>query len=248
MIDQLAPDDLYDYILVIVRKNQTFDLLPILAQNQSPNIVFMGNNLSGPAEFINALGKERVMMGSVFAAGKRDGSLIRAMVIKSVASPFGEVDGTISPRLTRLAEIIRRGGFKVKLSTNIVDTQMTHAVGVAIIAALVMKHGGSVRRFAQAADNLKLYVEARREGQKLIEAAGYQVIPREETLLVSLPMFLQVLATRVLLNSKMGVVGLEYHISQAPDEMEQLFRELRQLVEQSALPFPAIRQAMAWNG
>lgn len=243
--DHLAPDDIYDFVLVIVRKNQALDLLPLLSQNQSPCFVFMGNNLVGPAEFINLLGRERVMMGAVYAAGKRDGSLIRAMVFKSAESPFGELDGSITPRLKRLAAILNQGGFKVKLSSNIIDTQMTHGVGVAIIAMLVVKHDGKIRQLARSTDDLTLFVAARREGQQLIHHLGHQVIPRSEVLLVKFPTLVQVLAMRLLLNSKFGEVGLEYHVSQAPDEMRQMAMELRQLVSQAGIPLPAIQKALA---
>jgi hypothetical protein len=43
------------------------------------------------------------------------------------------------------------------------------------------------------------------------------------------------------LNSKLGEVGLAYQVSQAPDEMTQLANELRDLVNQSGLPVPSIR-------
>ena len=48
-INRLDQNDLYDYVLVVVRKNQVADLLPVLAQNRSPNIVFMTDNLPVPA-------------------------------------------------------------------------------------------------------------------------------------------------------------------------------------------------------
>ncbi len=51
VIDRLDSSDQYDFVLVIVRKNHVAPLLPLLAANSSPNIVFMGNNLSGPEEF-----------------------------------------------------------------------------------------------------------------------------------------------------------------------------------------------------
>ena len=244
VVDQLIPADVYDYVLVVVRKNQALDLLPLLAYNQSPCIVFMGNNLVGPEEFVKILGKERVMMGGVYAAGKRDGSLIRALVIKSVASPIGEIDGRLTPRLKRLAEVIRRGGFKVGLSENIVDTQMTHGVGVALIAAVVIKNGSDIHQLARNTDDLKLYVAARREGHCMMQSLGHQIIPHTEVLLTSFPVFIQVIATRLLLNSKMGEVGLQYHISQAPDEMQQLIVELKELVDQACIPLPAIRKVL----
>jgi 2-dehydropantoate 2-reductase len=243
--DHLAHDDVFDYILVIVRKNQTYELLPGLAQNRSPNIVFMGNNLSGPADFVKALGQDRVMMGSVCAAGKRDGSLIRAVVFKSAAIPFGEIDGQITSRLERLIKVFHQSGLNATPTREIVDAQMTHGVGVAIIARLVIKHAGKIKNLARAKEDLKLYVAARREGVKLIRTVGHQVIPKTEALLANLPEFIQVLGMRLLLNSKFGMVGLEYHISQAPDEMQQMIEELGELVNQSHLPLPAIRKVLA---
>jgi 2-dehydropantoate 2-reductase len=245
IIDQLTPDAFYDYVLVVVRKNQVASLLPLLAQNSSPNIVFMGNNLLGPGEFVKVLGKERVMMGGVYAAGKRQGGLIHAIVIKAAASPMGELDGQITPRLQRLAGIFRQAGFKVELVHNIVDFQLTHGVGVALIAALAMKHAGKVRQLGRATDDLKLYVAARREGLQVIQALGHEVLPRTELTLAKLPVFLQVLGMKVLLGIKFGEVGLEYHLSQAPDEMQQLTLELKQLVDQAGLPVPAIRKVLS---
>jgi 2-dehydropantoate 2-reductase len=244
VINRLDPNDLYDYVLVVVRKNQVADLLPVLAQNRSPNIVFMGNNLSGPDEFTRILGKDRVMIGAVYAAGKRDGSLIRAMVVKSVAAPFGEVDGTITPRLKRLAGIFRRAGFKVETSTDIVDFQTTHAVGVALIAKLALKHGCDTYALARSADDLRLFIAARREAHRVLRALGRRIIPWSEAFIGIIPGFLQVAGLRALLDSKLGEVGLGWHCSQAPDEMRQLALELQALVDQAGLPVPAIRKLL----
>jgi len=78
-IGELAPGGTFDYILVVVRRNHVAELLPTLAANSSPNIVFMNNNLNGPAGIVGALGTQRPMLGFVFAGGKRDGETIRAM-------------------------------------------------------------------------------------------------------------------------------------------------------------------------
>jgi 2-dehydropantoate 2-reductase len=244
VIDHLDAQDVYDYVLVVVRKNQALDLLPALAENESPNIVFMGNNLSGPQEFVNVLGKERVMMGGVYGAGKRDGNVIRAITFKSAASPFGEIDGKITPRLQWLAAIFRRAGFKMELSKNIVDFQMTHGVGVALIGQLTVKHGGDVKALARSKDDLLLFVAGRREGQRALRALGHQILPWSEVAMGMIPGFLQVLGLRALLNSKLGEVGLAWHVSQAPDEIQQLAMELQALVDEAGIPAPAIRRVL----
>jgi hypothetical protein len=48
----------------------------------------------------------------------------------------------------------------------------------------------------------------------------------------------------MLLNSKLGEVGLAYHVSQAPDEVQQLANELSALMDQAGLPAPAIKQIL----
>jgi len=55
---------------------------------------------------------------------------------------------------------------------------------------------------------------------------------------------LQTAGLRALLNSRLGEVGLAWHISQAPDEMQQLVLELRELAEGAGFPVPAIRKAL----
>jgi 2-dehydropantoate 2-reductase len=245
VIERLDPNDIYDYILVVVRKNQIEDLLPVLAENRSANIVFMGNNLSGPAEFVKILGRDRVMMGAVYAAGKREGAVVRAIVSRSIAAPFGEIDGSITPRLMELARIFRRAGFKAQVSSNIVDYQMTHAVGVALIAKLTLKHGCDTSALARASDELRLFVAARREAHQVMRSLGHRILPWSEALIDHVPGFLVVLGLRALLSSRLGEVGLAWHCSQAPDEMQQLAKELQELVDQADFAAPAIAGLLA---
>jgi ketopantoate reductase len=66
VIAALEPEDVYDFVLVVIHKHQVGDILPVLARNKSPNVVFMCNNPSGPEEFVSAIGRSRVMLGWVF--------------------------------------------------------------------------------------------------------------------------------------------------------------------------------------
>ena len=252
VINRLDPQDVYDYILVIVRKNQVVDLLPVLADNHSPNIVFMVNNPSGPEEFIRALGRERVMLGFVFGAGKRDGDVIRAISFTATSlvgrlwpSPFGELDGSVTPRLSRLVSLLCQAGLPAGISRNIIDYLATHAALVAPLGGFVMQRGYdhlSLTRYTNA--DLGLLVDAVREVLDVLPAVGIRVIPSGTVILKIIPRFLLLAGLRVALPSKFMEVGGMFHVSQAPDEMRQLCLELMAMVEKSGLPVPELRSCL----
>jgi 2-dehydropantoate 2-reductase len=245
--NRLDPNDLYDYVLVVVRKNQVADLLPVLAQNRSPNIVFMTNNLSGPEELARAVGKDRVMMGFVFAGGKRDGSVIRAISgigRSKISSPFGEIDGRITPRLTRLIGVFRQAGLNAKTSSDISNYLATHAAFVAPFAALIIKHGCDTYALARSWADLRLLVDALREAFQVLRATGFKITPPRVNVLSIIPRFALVAALRLFLSTKFAEVGAGWHCSQAPDEMRELARELQALVDRAGLPVPALRRLL----
>lgn len=247
VINSLFPEDRYDYVLVIVRRNQVAELLPVLAKNCSPNVVFMLNNAAGPASFIAALGVERVMLGFVFAAGRREGSLIRAMRTRSLATPVGELDGTLTPRLTRLLAVLRRGGFKVRASCRITDELTAHAALVVPIAVLIIHHRCDTYELARSVSDLRLVAGAMREVVTVLRATGCQVGLGSSVMLGFLPRFLAVAALRALLSSRVGEVGAGWHCSQAPDEMHELAAEVRALVTRTGLPVPALAHVLAMD-
>lgn len=249
VIKSLYPEDRYEFILVIVRKNQVPELLPVLAQNRSANIVFMINNPSGPGVYIDALGKERVLLGFVFGGGKRDGSVIRAIGAEEAlggTTPFGEIDGRITPRLTRLIEILRQAGFRAKASTQISDYLATHAAFVAPFAAALIRHGCDNYALARSRDDLRLLVEGMREVIPVLRASGFAIVPPSTGFFFGvMPKFLLVTVFRLFLPTRLAEVGAAWHCMQAPDEMHQLGIELMAMVEKSGLPAPALRMLFA---
>ena len=77
VVENLASGDDYDLALVIMRKNHALEILPVLAANRKiPNILFLMNNAKGPGELVEALGRERVLIGFPNAAGYRRGPVI----------------------------------------------------------------------------------------------------------------------------------------------------------------------------
>ena len=244
VVDDLAPEDIYEYILVIVRKNQVRDLLPVLAQNQSPSVVFMVNTASGPEEWIAALGEGRVMLGFVFAGGRREGSLIRAMRGRHL-TPIGEANGAITKRVTRLVSILNDAGLKAKAISDMPDWLATHGSMVAPVGMLILKHGCDTYALARSREDMGRLVDALRETLAVLRANGRRIVPRAAVLVELLPRIVVMRFFRALLSSRYGEIGAGWHCSQAPDEMHQLARELRDLMEQSRLPAPVLHQLLA---
>ncbi|HYA63233.1 MAG TPA: hypothetical protein VED66_08510, partial [Candidatus Sulfotelmatobacter sp.] len=199
----------------------------------------------GPEEWIAALGAKRVMLGFVFAGGRREGSLIRAMRARGQRTPFGEANGAITERLTRLVSILNRAGLKAKAIADMPDWLATHAAMVAPLGMLVLKHGCDTYALARSREDMGMLADALRETLAVLRANGRRIVPRTAVLLDVLPRFVVTSFFRALLSSRYGEIGAGWHCSQAPDEMFQLARELKNLVEQSCLPAPVLRQLLA---
>jgi len=236
-------------VLVIIRKNQVPDLLPVLANNKSPNIVFMVNNPSGPQLLTDALGRERVMLGFVFGAGKREGNIIHGFSPTANprnATPFGELDGSITPRLTHLVAIFNRAGLSARTSTDMTDYLARHAAFVAPLAHMLILYHCDNRAMARATADLALLVDALRETLDVLDVVGVRMAQDRMTGIVRrTPKFILVLAMRLLLPTRYMEVGGAWHCMQAPDEMHQLGVELMALVEKSGLSAPALHKLFA---
>ena len=154
------------------------------------------------------------------------------------------MDGSITERLKQLIKILNFAGLKARAQKNIVDYQKTHAASVALIAKLTMKYRCDVKALAISTRDLRLFVDARREAYYILQKQGVQILPGFEKLSSIIPALLQVCAMRMLLNSRLGEIGLAWHVSQAPDEVLQLCGELQIIVNQSGIPSPAIQKIL----
>ena len=244
VIDCLAPDDVYDYIIVFVRKNQAAALLPVLAANRSQTIVFSINNASGTEEWTAALGKERVMLGSGVAGGKKVGEVVHAVIPKRLSTPYGEINGAVSPRLRRLVQVLRSAGIKASVSTSMPDFWTNHSFIVPLVALPVMRHGGDLAALAASTEELRLIVDAVRQALGVLRALGHRIVPSSTGIVRIIPRFFIVMLFRRMLATKFVEVGLVWHTQQAPDEMMQLAEEAKALVAKSGLPVPAIRRVL----
>ena len=252
VIQALEPDDLYDYILVVIRQDQMAALLPSLARNRSATIVFMANDLSG-AKAYAPIEKERILLGFVFAGGKREGSVVYGVdgvggLLGALfhGTPFGEIDGSLSVRLKRLVAIFRQAGLDATASPHVADYLATHAGFVTLMVAAALKYEMDLDALARNRADLGLLVDALRELFKLLPALNYRVTPPKFRILPLVPRALMAAGFGAFIASDMMKLGMaDWGMSQTRDEWFYLGRELERLVDENRLAAPAMRSLLA---
>ena len=254
VIPVLEPDDIYDYILVIIRQDQIAALLPTLAENRSANIVFMANDLSG-AEAYTAVGKERILLGFVFGAGKREGAVVYGVsgvggVLGALFGgiPFGEIDGAKTERLTRLVAIFHQAKLDAKVSAHVADYLATHAGWVTLMIGLGIKYGMDMPALVRARADLDLMVDALRELFRVVlPGLGYQVTPPKFRIIQMVPRYLLAVGLGAFIGSDMMKLGMtDWSMAQTREEWYFFSQEFERIVEKNNLAVPAIRKLLAY--
>jgi ketopantoate reductase len=246
IVDQLAPDDAYDLVLVIMRKNNALDILPILAANEhTPTILFLMNNAAGSADFTNALGRERVLIGFPNSAGYREGHVVHCLTgtedDKAIV-PFGEVDGRITTRTQEIARVLESApGFGAEIRTDM-DTWLKYHVALlmpSLVPALYMA-GTDNGRLARTRDAVVLAIRAVREGFKVLRALDLPVTPPKFRVFEWLPEPILLFFLQRLLADEKVETAMVKHANAARDEMKYLADEFMVLARSTAVPTPTI--------
>jgi 2-dehydropantoate 2-reductase len=243
VVDSLAPNDVYELIMVLVRRNQLIDILPALTANrQSPNVLLMFNNATGPNEIVSALGRERVLLGFPGAGGMQAGNIVRATVLSGALQPtcLGELDGHSSPRARKVAQILRSAGFPAVIRKNMGAWLKTHAALVSPIANAIYMTGGDIYKLAHTRESVQLMLRAIREGFQVLHSLDIPITPFKMRILELIPEPLLVSSLQRLLATEYAELIIARHANAARDEMKQVADELRQLAHLSSLPTPSI--------
>lgn len=241
-VDRLDPDDAYDFVLVTLPRHTIREVLPALAANRNTRgVMFFGNNAGGPGEMIEALGRERVLLGFPGAAGVPLGETIRYLVLDRREQPttFGELDGSKSTRIKAIAQSLQSAGFPISVCSNMDAWLKTHAAEIIPSALAFYMANEDVGQLKRNREALNLMLRAIREGFRVLSAIGIPLTPSSRRTIRWIPNFLLVtIARRKLTDDAMSIkIG---HASAARDEMKAIVDEFGELVRQSGVKTPAL--------
>ena len=248
VVEELAPEDSYDLVLVILPRQAVSDVLPVLAANRNTlSVMFFGNNASGPSKMIDSLGRKRVLLGFPGAAAVRDEDTIRHLILDRREQPttIGEIDGSNSERVTAIADIFQSAGFPCATCGNMDAWLKTHVAEISPTANALYMAGGDIEQLRRNRESLVLLFRAIREGYCVLTALGIPVTPSSHKVFRWIPQFMLVaIARRKLADATTRIkIG---HATVAQNEMTVIANEFRALALKSGIATPAIDQLRSY--
>ena len=240
--EHLEPKDTYDLVIIALPKNHVSEVLPILAANNSSNVLFMGNNAAGPDELVGSLGHERVLMGFPGAGGTRDGYVVHyidAEGRRKFKTTIGELNGYTTSRLNKIAEVFQGAGFPVTIHSNIDAWLKTHVAFILPIGGALYMANSDIYRLTRTRDAVVLMIRAIREGFKVLRTLGISVTPFNLRMLEFIPEPFLVALMRRRFNSEFFEVAFG-HFNSAQNEIKYLLNEFMDLFSFASISTPTL--------
>ncbi|MCP4316245.1 MAG: ketopantoate reductase family protein [Hyphomicrobiales bacterium] len=247
VVSELKPDDQYDLVIVLIRKNKLLPVFEILAASRGvKNILFMGNNALGFEVYLKRLPVEKVLFGFPGAGGG-----IREHVVhycdrekpkgKRRAVTIGEVDGFSKERTLAVKSLFESAGIPVELTRDIDGWLKYHAALVLPLAGALYKHDCDNYQASKDKQTLRSAVRAAKEGGRVLRALGFRKRqPFAFNMFYWLPEFIIIMSVKRLLESKFAEVAFSMHAEAARDEIKSLAHEFRELTAKTSVDTPNI--------
>ncbi len=135
----LEKNDIYDVIFIVSRFSSLDSIVPIIKNNKSKNIVFVGNNMLAE-KYMNIEGKN-VLFAFFMAAGKKYDGYINSICLNKIE--IGRVDGKdISNDFIK--SIFKKTKIKVTIENKMNDYLKTHACAVLPLVFASYKVNGNL--------------------------------------------------------------------------------------------------------
>lgn len=246
VIEELFPDDLYDYILVTLQKTQVDAVLPFLKKNRSKNIVFIVNNALGYTEWARVLGPDRIMIGFPSAGGERHAGIVRYFIGKGVVrmfqtTTFGEYHQTKTMRVKKIIRDFKQAGIPSVFTKNMDVWQKYHVGIVTSIANILYHYHGDNRALSKSSKDITLMLIGIKEAFMVLRRLNYKVTPYKLNYF-RLPVWILRIIFKPVMSMKIAEITMSKHTLNAVSEMSCLQSEFDIFISKSGLDTPAINQ------
>ncbi len=234
VISELKESDIYDYVFVCLRNEQVSPALPVLAKNQSKNVVFMVNNPSGYSNWTNALGKERVIPAFPGSGGKIENGIVHYEIVSKIIQPttIGEISGTKTARIQELRQLLSEAGFPASISNNMDAWQKTHVALVGPLGDVIYLDGGDNYSVAKNHKAIKQMNLALQENFTFLKKSDIGIVPRKFSVIIFTPLWFLNLIMSLAFNTRWAETVICNHALNAQNEMRIISREFIEMAKE----------------
>ena len=245
VVTELAPNDRYDVIFVVLRYTQLDSALETLRANQTKSIVFVGNNVRTEA-LAASLPEKNVLFAFALSAGHREPDRVVSIDLKKIT--IGQLPGAAS-NAGLVGEIFDGTKYKVVYEPNMEDYLLCHAAFVMPAAFACYKTDGDLKKLRGDTTYLNRLLDANIEGYRAIRNAGHDILPKADADFESekyrktcLRFFKLMCAT------SLGKLCASDHAMNAIDEMSALNRDIKRFFDENGAAYPVWQELEAEAG
>lgn len=245
VVTKLAPDAQYDVIFVVLRYTQLDSALDTLRENQTKNIVFVGNNVR-PRALAAALPGKNVLFAFALSAGHRESDRVVSIDLKKIT--VGQLSGAAS-NAGLIGEIFRGTKYKVVYEPNMEDYLLCHAAFVMPAVFACYKTDGNLKKLRGNTTYLNRLIDANIEGYRAIKNAGHEILPKADADFESKKYRKTCLRFfKLMCATSLGKLCASDHAMNAIDEMSALNRDIKRFFDENGAAYPVWQELEAEAG
>lgn len=230
IINKLDENDIYDVIFIVSRFSSLDDIVPIIENNKSKNIVFVGNNIT--AEKYMNIKNKNVLFAFFMAAGKKYDGYINSICLNKIE--IGRTDGKdISNDFIK--SIFKETKIKVVTNNKMNDYLKAHACAVLPLVFASYKTNGNLKLLKKDKEYSLLIMDAIIEGYDVLKKLGYEILPSGEYENCVNKKKLCAFIYRFMFSNFIGKLCISDHAMSAREEFILLEEEFEKLKKKAGL-------------
>lgn len=236
VIDTLENDDVYDFIFITVRYDQSESALLALKDNQSKNIVTMTNNSIGFSTWLDIVGDRLLPAFPGFGGQIKDGILYARFPPKFlIATMFGEISGLATERVENLAKLFKTAKLPYAINKDMKAYLITHSISdIALLGGLYFENNIIDEKTARTRKTAHKITITLKTYLKAIQKAGVAINPSAFKIMLKCPNLILDFFFMMWLRTKMVKdMMLPDYASSANNEVVKLNKDLLKFLSQN---------------
>jgi 2-dehydropantoate 2-reductase len=223
---------------------QVDSILPVLSQNCSKNIVFVVNTAGGYSKWVDAVGKERLMIGFPSAGGERKDGKVYYFIGKGIqrtfqTTTFGEYSGIKTRRVDTLIKLFNQAKIPSVFCKDIDAWQKTHVALITNIANALYGYDCNNYKLGRSYKAVKQMVMGIKESRHVLRRNGINPTPRK-LLWLELPTSVLTVFFSIFMRTTLAETTMAKHCVVARAEIILLQQEFDALIIKSGIDTPAM--------